>query len=254
MDCLFDTLHQDLDTEVNKHTEILARNGDRQCQCTHTTTKNTLLGVKCVQKNTKMCTPNAKKKINIKYVHTNRIRKKRWAKANLNVLYVHTQNILKQVCPSVHFLIIKLNKTFTIIAHLIPSTEPVPARTAKAQPQEEKDYVSATDSDAEIDLDSVSDFSLSPPPQKKKKLNSSKAAKSAPTGRASAPRETQGSPNVPTQIRPDHAPWLLYPLEIRGPLWKVQAARSRRLELYTHLGIVYPNYRIPNPFPGITYP
>ena len=46
--------------------------------------------------------------------------------------------------------------------------------------------MSASDSDAEIDPDHESDSSLSPPPQKKKKLNSGKAAKSAPTGRASA--------------------------------------------------------------------
>ena len=53
--------------------------------------------------------------------------------------------------------------------------------------------MSASDSDAEIDPDHESDSSLSPPPKKKKKLNSGKAAKSAPTGRASAPRETQAS-------------------------------------------------------------
>ncbi len=119
--------------------------------------------------------------------------------------------------------------------------------------------MSASDSDAEIDPDHESDSSLSPPPQKKKKLNSGKAAKSAPTGRASAPREAQASPKVPTQTRPDHAddahwPWPLFPFEVRGPLWKVQAAWSRRMELHTHLDIVYPNYRIPNPFPESTPP
>ncbi len=74
----------------------------------------------------------------------------------------------------------------------------------------------ATNSDAEIDPDNVFDSSLSPPPQEKRKLNSGKAVKSAPTGRASAPRETQASPKVPTQIRPDdvHWPWPLFPFEI----------------------------------------
>ncbi len=114
--------------------------------------------------------------------------------------------------------------------------------------------VSASESDASVapTSDTDSSMSQSPPSKKKRKQNSSKAAKSAPI--VSPKSETQAPPKVPTHIHPDdtHWPWPLFPYEIKGPLWKVRAKWSRR-ELYTHLGVVYPSYRCPNPFPHFTY-
>ena len=128
--------------------------------------------------------------------------------------------------------------------------------TSNNEDSEENESVSASDTDASVALASDSDSSLSPPPQskKKRKTNAGKAAKPAPN--VSPPSEPQPPPKVPTQIRPDdaHWPWPLYPYEIKGPLWKIRAKWTRRKELFEHFGVVYPNYRYPNPFPDITYP
>ena len=128
--------------------------------------------------------------------------------------------------------------------------------TSNNEDSEENESVSASDTDASVALASDSDSSLSPPPQskKKRKTNAGKAAKPAPN--VSPPSEPQPPPKVPTQIRPDdaHWPWPLFPYEIKGPLWKIRAKWTRRKELFEHFGVVYPNYRYPNPFPDITYP